>query len=134
VLSACRTAGGVPVTGEGIEGLTAPLLTAGARSVVATQWRIGDRSTIRLVHDFYAGLAKGQPVAEALRSAKLAALHRGAPAGEWAGFTVVGDPWARVALKEPRTSDATWWAAASAGLALFAAAGYQAMRRRGRTE
>lgn len=127
VLSACRTAGGVPVVGEGIEGLTTPLLAAGARSVVATQWRIGDRSTVRLVRDFYEQLAKGQPVAEALRSAKLAALRRGAPASEWAGLTVVGDPWARVAIKEPKP-DWAWWAAASGGLTLLAVAGYWAMR------
>ncbi len=101
VLSACRTAGGVMVAGEGMQGLTAPLLEAGARSVVATQWRIGDRPTVRLVDDFYAGLGRGEPVAVALRSAKLAAIKRGAPAGEWAAFTVVGDPLVRVALTEP---------------------------------
>src|SRR6185369_3035055 len=33
VLSACRTAAGVVLGGEGIQGLTAPLLQAGARSV-----------------------------------------------------------------------------------------------------
>lgn len=128
MLSACRTAGGVAVVGEGIEGLTTPLLAAGARSVVATQWRIGDRSTVRLVHDFYEQLAKGQLVAEALRSAKLAALRRGSPASEWAGFTVVGDPWARVAVREPKSPDWARWAAASGGLALLAAAGYWAVR------
>src|SRR5262249_6075549 len=32
VLSACRTAGGVVVDGEGVQGLTAPLLAAGAHS------------------------------------------------------------------------------------------------------
>ena len=46
VLSACRTAGGVTVAGEGVQGLTTPLVAAGARSVVATQWRVGDRSTV----------------------------------------------------------------------------------------
>src|SRR5262249_22863601 len=34
VLSACRTGRGVVVEGEGVQGLTAPLLQAGARSVV----------------------------------------------------------------------------------------------------
>jgi CHAT domain-containing protein/tetratricopeptide (TPR) repeat protein len=102
VLSACRTAGGVTVAGEGVEGLTTPLLAAGARAVVATQWRIGDRSTVRLVDDLYAGLARGEPVADALRDAKLAALRRGAPPGEWAGFTVVGDPLVRVPLTMPK--------------------------------
>ena len=92
VLSGCRTAGGVAITGEGMEGLTAPLLAAGARSIVATQWRIGDESTVRLVEDFYSGLAQGLPVADALRKAKLSAIARGAPPGQWARFTVVGDP------------------------------------------
>ena len=101
VLSACRTAGGVMVTGEGLQGLTAPLLEAGARSVIATQWRISDRSTVRLVHDLYDALSRGEPVADALRDAKLAAVRRGAPASEWAGFTVVGDPLVRIPLREP---------------------------------
>src|SRR6185437_4967700 len=37
-LSACRTARGAVVGGEGVRGLTGPLLAAGARSVLATQW------------------------------------------------------------------------------------------------
>ena len=130
VLSACRTAGGVMVAGEGMQGLTTPLLQAGARAVVATQWRIGDQSTVRLVDDFYAGLGRGLPVAEALRGAKVAAMRRGAGAGEWAAFTVVGDPLVRIALREP--SRRRWWPlAAGAGLVLLAGT-YFAIRRRGR--
>lgn len=101
VLSACRTAGGVAVAGEGIQGLTTPLLSAGARAVVATQWPIQDRSTVRLVEDLYAGLARGLTVAEALRETKLAAIRRGLPARDWAGLTVVGDPLVRVAVVTP---------------------------------
>jgi CHAT domain-containing protein/tetratricopeptide (TPR) repeat protein len=137
VLSACRTAGGVTVAGEGVQGLTTPLLAAGARAVVATEWRIGDRSTVRLVDDLYAGLARGEPVADALRAAKLAALKRGAPAGEWAGFTVVGDPLVRVPLVLPRPGegDGAWvpalaWAV---GAAMLAALTYWATTRRRRS-
>jgi tetratricopeptide (TPR) repeat protein len=130
VLSACRTAGGVTIAGEGMEGLTAPLVEAGARSVVATQWRIGDRSTVRLVGDFYSGLARGLPVVDALREAKLSAIRRGAPASEWAGFTVVGDPLARVAVRAPRPP--VRWPVPAVGLLLIAAAAYLALRRRGR--
>jgi tetratricopeptide (TPR) repeat protein len=107
VLSACRTAGGVVVEGEGVQGLTAPLIQAGARSVVASQWRIGDRSTIALVGAFYHGLADGLPVGDALRAAKLDALHRGAPAREWAAFTLVGDPLVRVPVEAPGLEP--WW-------------------------
>ena len=117
VLSACRTAGGVIVAGEGLQGLTAPLLEAGARSVVATQWRIGDRSTVQLVDEFYDAMAAGRPVAEALRTAKLAAIRRGAPPRDWAAFTVVGDPEARVTLSRPAPRPSLWWVAA-AGAAL----------------
>ena len=117
VLSACRTAGGVVLGGEGIQGLTAPLLQAGARSVVATQWRVGDRSTLALVEGFYRGLARALPVAEALRAAKLEAIRGGAPPSEWAAFTAVGDPLVIVPLRVP--SDArSWWVAALAALAL----------------
>lgn len=137
VLSACRTAGGVTVAGEGVQGLTTPLLAAGARAVVATQWRIGDRSTVRLVDDLYGALARGQPVAEALREAKLAALRRGAPAGEWAGFTVVGDPLVRVALAMPARDDhggrMSFAAAAAALLAAVGALAYWATTRRRRS-
>jgi CHAT domain-containing protein len=99
VLSACRTAGGVVVDGEGVQGLTAPLLEAGARSIVATTWRVGDESTVRLVERLYAELARGLPVAEALRAAKLEALRGGAAPAGWAAFTVVGDPLVTVRLR-----------------------------------
>ena len=133
VLSACRTAGGVTIAGEGVQGLTTPLVAAGARSVVATRWRVGDRSTVRLVADLYDGLARGLTVAEALREAKLAALRHGAPPGEWAGFTVVGDPMTKVSLVRP--SAAPVGLRLAAGLLLvLGVAGYWALRRRGRSD
>jgi hypothetical protein len=121
------------VAGEGVQGLTTPLVAAGARSVVATQWRVGDRSTVRLVEDLYDGLARGRPVAAALRDAKLAALRRGAPPGEWAGFTVVGDPLTTVALVVPaQPSTAARVGAGAAALLVMGAAAYGLVRRRGR--
>ncbi len=103
VLSACRTAGGVVVGGEGVQGLTGPLLEAGARAVVATQWPIGDASTVRFVSAFYAALAHGARAGAALHAAKLDARSRGAPVSEWAAFVLVGDPFARVALRSPKS-------------------------------
>ncbi|HEY0779466.1 MAG TPA: CHAT domain-containing protein, partial [Gemmatirosa sp.] len=129
VLSACRSAGGVVVDGEGVQGLTAPLLEAGARSVVATQWRIRDRGTAAFVDGFYDHLAGGLPVADALQAAKRDAIARGAPPAEWAAFTVVGDPTVRVALRPPPTP-ARWPMIAAAGAALLAAGGLARARRR----
>jgi len=101
VLSSCRSAGGVILQGEGVQGLTAPLLQAGARSVVATQWEVGDRSTVRLIESLYRNLAAGAPVGDALHRAKLEVLHRGAPPQEWAAFVTVGDPAVGVPLRAP---------------------------------
>jgi CHAT domain-containing protein len=101
VLSACRSAGGVVVGGEGIQGLTAPLLEAGARSLVATEWRIRDQGAVPFVDAFYAALARGLPVADALRAAKLDAVRRGEPPRTWAAFVAVGDPLVTVSLRAP---------------------------------
>lgn len=134
VLSACRSAGGVVVDGEGVQGLTAPLLEAGARAVVATGWRIGDRSTVRLVDDFYAAMARGLPVGDALRAAKVAAILRGAPPREWAAFVAVGDPLVTIPLHVPPPVGPRLWAMAAfvalVGAALLA---YLLRRRRERS-
>ncbi len=108
VLSACRTAGGVVVGGEGVQGLTAPLLQAGARAVVATVWPVGDQRTVRFVEDFYLALARGMPVGQALRAAKLASRDRAAPPSEWAAFTLVGDPTVHIPLAEPHKLTWRW--------------------------
>jgi hypothetical protein len=123
VLSACRTAGGKILMGEGVQGLTAPLLQAGARAVVATSWRIRDQATVPFVRDFYDALARGEPVGDALRSAKLSAIRRGASPGEWAAFGVVGDPLVRVPLRPPPARWPLAVVAALAAAAVGAAAG-----------
>jgi len=108
VLSACRTARGKIVEGEGVQGLTAPLLQAGARAVVATGWRIEDRSTVSFVDAFYRNLAAGSSVGDALRAAKLDAIRRGASPREWAAFTLVGDPLVTVPLRSPPSASQRW--------------------------
>ena len=105
VLSACRSAGGVLVNGEGVQGLTSPLLRAGARSVVATNWRISDERVVPFVDRFYDGLAHGLTVTDALRSAKLGALRAGEPPRIWAAFLAIGDPLVTVPLRTPKP----WW-------------------------
>jgi CHAT domain-containing protein len=118
VLSACRTARGVSVRGEGVQGLTAPLLAAGARSVLATQWRIRD-ADVQFIDDFYRALAGGQTVGDAARAAKLAAIARGAPAATWAAFSVVGDPFVTVPLRVPHGRP-PWMLVLASGLAVVA--------------
>jgi CHAT domain-containing protein len=132
VLSACRSARGKIVAGEGVQGLTTSLLQAGARAVVATNWRVGDRSAVMFVDRFYRHLAGGVPVAEALRTAKLEAIRRGDSPRGWAAFTLIGDPLVTVGLREPELASSQRWGAAAVALVALAAFAVYSLRTRRR--
>lgn len=70
-LSACETGLGKTVSGEGMIGLVRAFQYAGARNIVASLWRVSDRSTATLMNQFYGELAQGTRKDEALRLAKL---------------------------------------------------------------
>ena len=84
--------GGVVIAGEGIQGLTAPLLAAGSRRVLATGWRIRDGDAARFMEYFYRELPVDGEVGAALRRAKLAARSDGMTAAVWGAFVLAGDP------------------------------------------
>jgi CHAT domain-containing protein len=91
-LSACNTALGRQVSGEGLIGLTRAFQYAGARSVVATLWGISDRSTAGFMTEFYGALRAGQSKDEALRTAQLAQIRSSKPQPfYWAAFQLFGD-------------------------------------------
>lgn len=73
-LSACETALGKEVRGEGMIGLTRAFFYAGARSIVASLWMVSDQSTSKLMEDFYQNLVQGKKSSEALQLAKLKLL------------------------------------------------------------
>jgi CHAT domain-containing protein/Tfp pilus assembly protein PilF len=82
VLSACETARGQPLRGEGVQSLTRAFLYAGARSVVASLWAVTDWSATETMAALYeAALRRGAPVPRALREAKLAVRRSGALRG-----------------------------------------------------
>jgi CHAT domain-containing protein len=94
VLSACRTALGREIQGEGLIGLTRGFLYAGAPRVVATLWEIDDRGTAEMMKRFYEGmLARGERPAAALRAAQIGMWKtKGWDAPYyWAAFTLVGE-------------------------------------------
>ena len=94
VLSACRTALGKEVRGEGLMGLTQSFFQAGARRVVVSLWSVDDRATKELMERFYHHLlAEKRSPAAALRAAQ-SSLRRTAPfqsPASWAGFVLQGD-------------------------------------------
>jgi CHAT domain-containing protein/Tfp pilus assembly protein PilF len=94
VLSACRTALGKEVRGEGLIGLTRGFMYAGAARVLATLWSIEDQPTADLMAGFYRGmLRQGLSPAAALRKAQL--RMRSNPERKspyyWAGFSLQGE-------------------------------------------
>lgn len=94
VLSACTTAGGPTVEGEGTLGLPWAFLRAGASAVVASLWQVTDQSTAELMSTFHRYLASGLGPATALRQAKLELAGTNRPPSAWAPFVLLGD-WRR---------------------------------------
>jgi CHAT domain-containing protein/Tfp pilus assembly protein PilF len=94
VLSACDTAVGKQVDGEGMIGLTRGFMYAGASSVMGTLWGVDDFASAKLMKVFYTGMERNRmPPAQALRQAQLALWkekHWSAPY-YWAAFTLQGD-------------------------------------------
>lgn len=121
VLSACSSAGGTVLIGEGLQGLTAPFLEAGASSVVATLWQIADRNAAEFVGLFYEELATGAPVSDALHRAKQRARAAHMAPAVWAAFTITGDGRVRTALRPARTLAYAWL---SLGVLLLIASAY----------
>jgi CHAT domain-containing protein len=110
-LSACETGLGQTAGGEGVLGLQRAFQLAGARSTVATLWKISDNASQLLMTDFYKNLwdpEKHYSRLEALRQAQLKMLREGANRGleiadrpldankrmppfYWAAFELSGD-------------------------------------------
>jgi CHAT domain-containing protein/uncharacterized protein HemY len=72
VLSACQTALGKEVKGEGLVGLTRGFMYAGAPRVIASLWQVDDAATAELMLQFYQGVLKKKlSPAAALRAAQV---------------------------------------------------------------
>lgn len=136
VLSACDTALGKDVRGEGLVGLTRGFMYAGASSVVASLWAIDDEATAELMKVFYSRmLIDGMPRAAALREAQLSLWKqkRWRAPYYWAAFVLQGNhrPAAGDGLKGAGDSAVAGWATASVFLLLCGLYGVQRQRDRG---
>lgn len=93
VLSACETALGRRLRGEGITGLVHSLLHAGADSVVASKWKVDDSATQQLMAAFYRAMfVDGLDVSAALRAAQVELLRGRSTRAPfyWSAFEVHG--------------------------------------------
>jgi len=118
-VSACDTARGKFVGGEGMEAFSRAFLAAGASATVTTLWRVADRPTADFMQQFYYFLARGQSKGDALRAAKLRFLHSNSALADpryWGAFVLYGDGWNPMRRVLPWTW--TMWAAAVAAALL----------------
>ncbi len=94
VLSACQTALGKEVRGEGLIGLTRGFMYAGSPRVVASLWKVDDLATAELMKLFYKKMLqeKMRPSA-ALRAAKVEMWKqkRWSAPFYWAAFELQGE-------------------------------------------
>ena len=93
-LSACETALGQEIRGEGLVGLTQGFFQAGASRVLVSLWKIDDEATSVLMEELYRGyLGSGLDATAALRRAQNQVRSR--PGWEapyyWAAFVLQGD-------------------------------------------
>ena len=93
VLSACKTAWGKDIKGEGLVGLTRGFMYAGSKRVVGSLWHVDDVATAELMSQFYQGmLEQGLSPVEALRDSQLQMWQQNQISPYyWAAFTLQGE-------------------------------------------
>jgi len=128
VLSACSTASGAVLAGEGVMGLARGFFQAGARTVVGSLWPLRDDEASRLMPAFYAGLAEGQGAAAALAGAQRRMIRSGSDPAAWAGLVVLGDGDQPVLTSPPRAQGPAAFTATSILLGLIIPPGIVAFR------
>lgn len=92
VLSGCETALGRELGGEGPIGLSQAFLRSGARTVIASLWKVPDSSTAALMREFYRELIlNDRNAAVALQRAQQAVRRQDKWSDPyyWAGFQLV---------------------------------------------
>jgi CHAT domain-containing protein len=94
VLSACSTALGRNVSGEGLVGVVRGFMYAGAKRVVASLWKVDDEATGELMRRFYEGMLVNRlSAAAALREAQVGVWSqaRWKSPYYWAAFSLQGE-------------------------------------------
>ena len=91
ILSACQTATGAVLSGEGVLSLARAFFSAGATTVIGSRWPIRDDDAAALFESFYRSLGQGATLSDALKRAKADAITARRPAAAWASLVLLGD-------------------------------------------
>ena len=91
ILSACQSASGTILEGEGVQGLARAFFQAGARAVVGSLWPMRDDEAEALMGDLARRIARGENLSHAVAGVRASQFGRGAPAEAWATLVVLGD-------------------------------------------
>ena len=92
VLSCCHSGRG-KIKAEGVVGVARAFLGAGARSVIASLWKIDDEATLAFMSHFYKHLVKGQSASKSLHEAMkiMRESNEFSEVKYWAPFMLIGD-------------------------------------------
>lgn len=97
VLSACETGLGMLRKGEGAMSLARGFSYAGVKNLIVSLWQVNDKSTEKIMSDFYGQYSENGNKAEALHLSKLAYLNDKNIASSkkspyyWASFVYIGE-------------------------------------------
>lgn len=90
VLSACETGLGDNILGEGVLGLQRSFLTAGAKSLIMSLWKVNDSSTRFLMTTFYENLfVHKMSKLQAFKQAKVKIMKKYPNPFDWGGFLLL---------------------------------------------
>lgn len=86
VLSACETAQGEILSGEGVYGLQRAFQLSGAQTLIMSLWKVEDDATKYLMTNFYKELLKSKNASSAFRKAQIATKAKYPHPVQWGGF------------------------------------------------
>jgi CHAT domain-containing protein len=123
LVTACRSASGTVLEGEGVVGLARAFFQAGARAVIGSPWPLKDDDAAALMEVFGQELTRGRGLTEAMAASRRSLIDRGAPAMAWAGLVVLGDgthrPAAGTTPAGPRALTVAGWLCALLALLVW---------------
>jgi hypothetical protein len=125
ILSACRSASGATLEGEGVLSLARAFFVAGAQAVVANLWPVRDDEAAAFTSELYRYLGEGEDVASALTHARRDRIAAGDSTEAWAGTVLFGN--GRVQPFDGEADNSWWswlWLAGLAGI-LTVVAGFR---------